>query len=883
MDAQDNRATTASRRDHEGYGTVSMGVSMVNGVGEGVHLGEERRESSGMVVAENPNLHDPAPRVLEQAPQQNPRDQVHGVVREGEPPYAQGGLGLGLVNAQTPPTTSSVPLALRERFLAPHVSSAGLSQEYFSAESRPYVNSPQQPQAPRWMTRMTEFLRTTASRGVVGMDRMLDSLGFQHVHMSSSFENPTGTQEMLSVAVRATSISPPEELPPRATPPRAPPVPSSWSVTGQQEAPLFAQEQIERMRQAQREHPLLLGQPSEEGSEHSSRLQAEVQRQMEEYASRCQEEVQRLQQEVQLLRREKNAWSREANATHGTPEPPRNAPQLQGNLPQQANLPPQPPGNVPVPPGNAQQLPGNLPQQADLPPRPPGVLLSPAALPPQDPGVLKGQHGVYQRDPSPPRPPRVSNGMAPVAVPKDQSYHPPPEKDQANIQRTASELPGNAQQLRGNLPQQADLPPQPPGPHSHSSGGVQGRPDTGGHSSGGVQGRPDTGGHSSGGVQGRPDTGGHSSGGVQGQDGLLGLPNSTSAERWLGSSGTDGKIALLADGITQLQAAMIKQMDKKAEGDRSPEAVKPGTPALPLLKEVCSDTSCVDVMDWLEVIDGPMSDLSDSSAAWWKRVMTEANKAYSTWSLASPLDRLSVVPEISDMEDGKFSRLNSRAAAMVVAALHDSVREEVVARRLTGSTVRLIFRILTLYQPGGEGEKLKILQNLQSPNPECEAGKAVTSLRTWSRWLRRCRDLGVQAPDPSLLARGLTRMLQAVMERNQDASFRTSLVKSTLQIDTNPSYDKVESYFKHLMAECEALAVSSTSTTTTAPTTTVVEKPEPRIKPMRAETKAGPPTTPAPSTKSSPPTPSLPVPSGNPGQIHEGQEGYPLQVLREDV
>ena len=58
---------------------------------------------------------------------------------------------------------------------------------------------------------------------------------------------------------------------------------------------------------------------------------------------------------------------------------------------------------------------------------------------------------------------------------------------------------------------------------------------------------------------------------------------------------------------------------------------------------------------------------------------------------------------------------------MVVAALHDSVRQEVVARRLTGSTVRLIFRILTLYRPGGEGEKLKILQNLQSPKAKLAA------------------------------------------------------------------------------------------------------------------------------------------------------------------
>ena len=187
---------------------------------------------------------------------------------------------------------------------------------------------------------------------------------------------------------------------------------------------------------------------------------------------------------------------------------------------------------------------------------------------------------------------------------------------------------------------------------------------------------------------------------------------------------------------------------------------------------------------------------------------------------------------------------------MVVAALHDSVKQEVVARRLAGSTVGLVFRILTLYQPGGEGEKIKILQNLQSPSPESEAGQAVTALRTWSRWLRRCTDLGVQAPDPSLLARGLTRMVQAVMEKNQDASFRTWLVKSTLQIDTNPSYDKVDSYYKHLMAECEALAVAATGSPMTVVNTG--GKAEPRLRPMKPEPKAPSPTPP----KTSTPTPT---------------------------
>ena len=289
---------------------------------------------------------------------------------------------------------------------------------------------------------------------------------------------------------------------------------------------------------------------------------------------------------------------------------------------------------------------------------------------------------------------------------------------------------------------------------------------------------------------------------------------------------------MIADGMAQLQAAMIKQLDKGAEGDRSPEQVKPGTTALPLLKEVAAESACVDVMDWLEMIDGPMSDLSDSSAGWWRAVMSEANRAYGIWTQAAPLDKLSIAPDPTNLENGKFSRLNSRAAAMIIASLHDSVKQEVVARRLTGSTVRLIFRILTLYQPGGEDEKYKILQNLQSPTPEAEPGRAVTALRAWSRWLKRCTELHVQAPDPSLLARGLTQLVKAVIEKSSDASFRTSLIKSTLQIDTNPSYDKVDSYYKHLMAECEALAL--TTPTTSYPMTTVV-KPEAKLKPVKPE------------------------------------------------
>ena len=74
------------------------------------------------------------------------------------------------------------------------------------------------------------------------------------------------------------------------------------------------------------------------------------------------------------------------------------------------------------------------------------------------------------------------------------------------------------------------------------------------------------------------------------------------------------------------------------------------------------------------------------------------------------------------LEDGRWGRVNSRAASMIVLALHENVRSEMVARRLTGSTVSLLFRLMTLYQPGGEAERSRILSNLQNPPEESVQG-----------------------------------------------------------------------------------------------------------------------------------------------------------------
>ena len=89
-----------------------------------------------------------------------------------------------------------------------------------------------------------------------------------------------------------------------------------------------------------------------------------------------------------------------------------------------------------------------------------------------------------------------------------------------------------------------------------------------------------------------------------------------------------------------------------------------------------------------------------------------------------------------------------------------------------------------LYQPGGLGEKEIILRNLESPPEAATLREAVLHLRRWMRWRLPAKDIGVAAPDPSVLVRGLNRLVKKVLEVNGGLRFRISLARSTLMLDS---------------------------------------------------------------------------------------------------
>ncbi|CAE7902625.1 unnamed protein product [Symbiodinium sp. KB8] len=128
--------------------------------------------------------------------------------------------------------------------------------------------------------------------------------------------------------------------------------------------------------------------------------------------------------------------------------------------------------------------------------------------------------------------------------------------------------------------------------------------------------------------------------------------------------------------------ALLRQQEQMGPRADRPETVKPGITDLPRLPEYQPMTGSIDLLNWLTHIQPIMEDLSDTSAAWWEGTLQDASRWYSSYSAASPLERL------------------RRATAMMLSAVPAQVREEAIAMGNVGS-LTLLCKLYAVYQPGG--------------------------------------------------------------------------------------------------------------------------------------------------------------------------------------
>ena len=283
-------------------------------------------------------------------------------------------------------------------------------------------------------------------------------------------------------------------------------------------------------------------------------------------------------------------------------------------------------------------------------------------------------------------------------------------------------------------------------------------------------------------------------------------------------SETQDVIEALAQSMKQLQEIQMSNLKKHEESDKSPEVVKTATVALPLLAAPEGELSGLLLQDWLVQVTTAMQDLSAGSGEWWEEIRELVARAYSTWLTSTPLERLQVVPEQHvQLMSGRWTRVNARACSLMIQSFTEPVRLDLIARRSTQSAALILFRLFTAYQPGGAAERSVVLRHLQGAEVPDLAG-CLSSLRSWPRWLQRCKDLNMVVPDGSILAKGLTVVASKHLTESPDAVFRTQLVRSTYRVDGQPSLEDVVKYQQHLQAEIESIAAAKTTSGTSVPT-----------------------------------------------------------------
>ena len=242
--------------------------------------------------------------------------------------------------------------------------------------------------------------------------------------------------------------------------------------------------------------------------------------------------------------------------------------------------------------------------------------------------------------------------------------------------------------------------------------------------------------------------------------------------------------------------------------------VRPEEPAryiseLPKLSQSDLANSAVVCGNWLAQVRQIMVGLSTSASVWWEGVERPATAAYRRWLVADPLGRLSIDPStvIGEFDRSLYGRVESRSVSLLLAAVPQSIRDDVVTNRWLSSAA-VLFRVLCLFQPGGSSERSHLLSQLVSPSVCKTFAEAVKGLRTWQQGLQRAGEIHATLPDPSLLLRGVDTSTSSLLAAHPMIGFRVNAFRHQLAIDYNPTVASVVQLVRLIQAECEAASIA---------------------------------------------------------------------------
>ena len=274
----------------------------------------------------------------------------------------------------------------------------------------------------------------------------------------------------------------------------------------------------------------------------------------------------------------------------------------------------------------------------------------------------------------------------------------------------------------------------------------------------------------------------------------FGPPGDQQAQETL-SADESSPLNILVQGMRQLQQVY---MEKKGGADH--EALK--STELPALPELTGDTG-VEFSDWLYVAEQTIGAMSDSASLWYEKTLACVREAYSRYQGASPLERLTIGPRTApELLEPKWVRLDRKVMTLILAAMPKTVREDAVTHRVS-SVSAVPLRLHILYSPGGIAERTAVLKHLEGHSAGDQVVDAIAALRRWKRHLTRCQEMLLSVPEASILLRGLEVTVAACVQKHPEMSFRLSLARNELQLQSRPTQESVMKFYDHLMAELQ--------------------------------------------------------------------------------
>ena len=225
-------------------------------------------------------------------------------------------------------------------------------------------------------------------------------------------------------------------------------------------------------------------------------------------------------------------------------------------------------------------------------------------------------------------------------------------------------------------------------------------------------------------------------------------------------------------------------------------------PALPLPG---SDGASLAFGDWLTVAMPLMSDLSASARGWWQANVIEAEALYETWLKLKPLERLRL--KVERPVNPSFERVEHRGVTILLGVLPDQVRKDVIASRKV-SCLGILFRLYTIFQPGGSAERTALLKSITDLKVGHGVADVLSGIRQWRRWIQRAQELNLATPDPLVLVQVLNRVTEALgRQGGAQVSFRMAAARQDLAVDQCPTMESIMEYAEYVQAEAEDLAL----------------------------------------------------------------------------